>query len=307
MDSLSLQNLSPQSVHKAIESIKRSSTVYPPSFVDEVFRYGAPVGSKIEHLNNAARCMKVAKDHIVSTEEKGKAFPSGVVYIADQLSAGKGRFDRYWHAPTGGIWMALVLVNTLLPESTALYSLAAGVACCEAVRSHQIKAQVKWVNDVRIAGRKVAGILTETMQGPRFGEEYILIGIGLNVNNTEFPAELSNIATAMASHGPVINLSEIGSMLIARLSWNIGLLHYEENRMLALDHKLDESNKDHLLIHTWRKLSDTIGRQVNFGFNVMENPLYCAEVIDIAPDGSLLMKLSDGRLIRENSGEIDYL
>lgn len=265
------------------------------------------VGAEIEHLGQAARCMDLARANILACEEDNRSFASGRVIIADQLTNGKGRFLRHWHAPNGGLWMVLTLVNTLLPEHAALLSLAAGVAACETLRHFGLNATIKWVNDVLLSGRKVAGILTETMRSPRSGEEYVLIGIGINVNNSSFAPELRDTAASMAEFaGHALDLATVTAQLLTKLAWNIGLLHHAEAEQLATDRGLN-NDTPHPLITAWRGLSDTIGRQVRFGFNVAEAPQFTAKAMAIDNQGQLVMRLADGQLITENSGEIVYI
>jgi len=278
-----------------------------PEIAAVILRYGAMVGAEIEHLSQAPRCMDLARSRILACEEENRSFASGRVIIADQLTNGKGRFLRHWHAPVGGLWMVLTLVNTLLPEHAALYSLAAGIACCETLRHYRLNATIKWVNDVLLNGRKVAGILTETMRGPKGGEEYILIGIGVNVNNASFAPELRNTAASMTEFaGRTFPLAEVTARLLAKLAWNIGLLHHVEAEQLAAGSGQSDDTP-HPLIASWRSLSDTIGRRVRFGFNVAEAPQFSAKAIDIDNRGQLLMRLDDGQTVCENSGEIVYL
>jgi len=280
----------------------------PPETAAVILRYGAMVGTEIEHLKQAPRCMDLARARIHACEEEDRSFASGRVIIADRLTDGKGRFLRHWHAPDGGLWMVLTLVNTLLPEHASLYSLAAGVACCETLRHYQLNATIKWVNDVLLNGRKAAGILTETMRGPKGGEEYVLIGIGVNVNNTSFAPELRNTAASMAEFaGHPFVLAEVTARLLAKLAWNIGLLHYAEAEQLAAGSGTSLNDMPHPLIAAWRSLSDTIGRQVRFGFNVALAPQFTAKVIDIDDRGQLLMRLADGQMVCENGGEIIYV
>lgn len=284
---------------------------FRPSFSREtataVLRYGAMVGAEIEHLPEASRCMDLARAEILACDRDDRSFPSGRVILADQLTNGKGRFLRHWHAPVGGVWMVLTLANTLLPEHAALYPLAAGVACCETVRHFGLNATVKWVNDVQLGGRKVAGILTETLCSARGGEEFVLIGIGLNVNNTYFVPELRNTAVAMSEFsGYAFDLTEVAATLISKLSWNIGLLHHAEATRLAADRGADDDTS-HPLLTAWRSVSDTIGRRVRFGFNVVEEVQYTATVVDIDSRGHLVMRLPDGQEVCESGGEIMYV
>lgn len=278
---------------------------YTPQEAEVILRYGRVVGSEVEHLPEARRCMDLARQGIRRCEEEGRSFASGQVIIADALSAGKGRFLRQWHAPIGGVWLVLTLANTLLPEHANLLPLAAGVACCETVRHFHLPAAIKWVNDVLLAGKKIAGILTETEVGPVSGDDYVLIGIGLNVNNTTFAPELRQSAAAMADFGGPFVVSEVAGRLLAKLAWNVGLLHWVEAERLGTG--LDAEAAPHPLLAVWRGLSDSIGRQVRFGFNVAERIHYTARVVDIDNAGQLVMRLAGGQEVRELAGEIVYL
>lgn len=274
---------------------------------ETILRYGSYIGSTIEHFDSTDRLMNYARTQITTYENSGVSYPSGYVYSANSLLSSKGRFLRAWHAPEGGVWITLVLVNTLLPESSVLLPLAAGMACCETVRSFGIAASVKWVNDVHVQGKKIAGILTESFRGPVFGEEYILVGIGLNVNNQEFPAELKETAGSMSLYAKdTFDLEAVRLRLLVKLAWNIGLLHHEEDERLSSG-DLGHDKADHPLISSWRCLSDTPGKTVHYGFNVFEKVQYSAKVVDIDSIGRLIMKLDDGTIITENSGEIVYV
>lgn len=299
------------------EEISLRNQSFPLETVLAVFRYGAPVASNIQHHDKLERGMAHAKSLIDQHEKSGHSFPSGLVITANELTDSRGRFHRLWHAPSGGLWMTVVLVNTLLPSSTALYSLASGVAACETIIEDIPEARLKWINDVHVAGRKICGILVETMRGAS-GEEYILLGIGINVNNVQFPRELTDLAVSYKQLLDYeLDVNRLAVRLLAKLSWNIGLLHYEEAQILAA-HGRDSLNdparltevlggSDHLLVKRWRELSDTVGRRVSFGHNVQEQPQFEATVKDISSNASIILELEDGSIVTENSGEIVYL
>ncbi len=274
----------------------------PAAMVEKVLRFGGVVGSVIHCHAELERGMETARSLIARHERDGIPFASGTVIIADTLTGGKGRFRRRWHAPPGGIWLTLVLVDTLLPEVGRLYPLAAGVACCEILRQYGLPASIRWVNDVLVHGDKIAGVLVENESGRLSGEQYVLIGIGINVNNTRFPAELRQTAASVAGLlGGPRPLAPLTAGLLAKLTWNIGLLHYDEHRRLA-------GQDSHCLIDAWRRLSDTVGHRVRYGFNVVDQPQYTARVLAVEDDGSLVLRLDeDGTVVREQSGELRYL
>lgn len=288
--------------------------------VETVFRFGATVGCDIEQHVTLDRGMDRARQLIVETEDENRSLASGTVIVADELTGGKGRFQRFWHAPDGGIWLTLVVADTLLPESSNLYPMAAGIACCELMHHYTVPAHIRWVNDILVENRKIAGILTETFKSPRFGESYVLIGIGINVNNEVFPPELvRNKATAMKTVlGARLDKNSATARLLAKISWNIGMLHYEEQQRLKMAGLTDATynqeevlsafgDEDRGMLQRWLGLCDMVGRRVRFGYDIQTKPLYEAVVLGLNARGGLVLKLADGTITVEYSGEILYM
>ncbi|PLX46948.1 MAG: biotin--[acetyl-CoA-carboxylase] ligase [Desulfobulbaceae bacterium] len=266
----------------------------------DILRYGAIVGCHIEAHASLPRAMDEMRRRIVAAGRRQQSLASGSVIIADTLTGSKGRFRRVWHAPPGGLWLVVALFNQWLPATAQLLPLAAGLAACETVRHFGLEAEVKWVNDVLVNGRKVCGILCETFCCPLSREEYILVGVGLNVNNSRFPADLAPLATSMKSAaGRHFDRGEVALDLLSKLRWNVGLLTYEE----------EERHSDHdIFMESYRALSTRCGRMVSFGFNVQEQPQYQARVKAIADDGALVLELEQDGVERvEHAGEIIYL
>lgn len=127
-----------------------------------------------------------------STNEMAKReskMPHGTVFIANKQTKGKGRLGRSWESEKNtGIYMSVLIKDTLPLRDVAQLTLIAGVAVCRALGCN---AKIKWPNDVIIGSRKVSGILTE-----RSGDA-IICGIGVNVNTKVFPPELRDKATSL--------------------------------------------------------------------------------------------------------------
>jgi len=273
-----------------------------------IFGHGGFVGSHFAHQERAARTMLSARDHIKVYEDGGRSVISGTVFTADMLTGSKGRFVREWHAPKGGLWGSMIYVNTLLPSSRLLLSIAVGVACCEAMhQSGAAEAAIRWINDVLIDNHKVAGFLMEGFYGSVSKEEYILIGFGINLNNSDFPTDLSGTATSLSKClGRRVDIDSFAYSFLAKLTWYLGLISYEEQYCLQ-NECWSGGIKVHPLIRQWSELSNTLDRRVLFGFDVMENPQYEAVAVGLSEDGGLELKLEDGTVITEYSGEIRYL
>lgn len=121
-----------------------------------------------------------------------KGTPGGLVLLALEQTAGRGRRGAAWFAPTGESLAFSILVKP--DEPKALWprlALASGLAVAEAVESFGLAAGIKWPNDVWIRGRKVAGILVEA------GNDFAVVGIGINVSSAAFPSEIAEIATSL--------------------------------------------------------------------------------------------------------------
>lgn len=273
-----------------------------------VVKYGSFVGSQIETHHSLERAMDRARSIILSRSNQGTSVSSGLVILADTMTRSKGRFTRTWHAPHGGIWGCMVHANTLLPQSRRFIPMAAGVACIQALESLGTKdMSLRWVNDVLWRGKKLAGFLVESFTDPTFGEEFTLVGFGINVNNREFPGELADTACSLRDAlGGKSDLSAVTTRFLAYLAWNFGILYREEERELK-EMGFSGVGGGHLLLEQWRRYSDSIGRAVMFGFDVMTAPQYSAEVVAVDADGGLVLRLPDGHTITEYSGEIRYL
>jgi BirA family biotin operon repressor/biotin-[acetyl-CoA-carboxylase] ligase len=118
--------------------------------------------------------------------------PEGSVYLAEEQTAGRGRGANSWQSPrSSGIYCSVIVRPALPPSEVLVLSLAAGLAVCSAIEQvdSRVSADLKWPNDVLIDGKKVCGILTE-MNAEATRVRYIVVGVGINVNQASFPKDL---------------------------------------------------------------------------------------------------------------------
>ena len=293
--------------YRASDPFRQLFADVPADRFARVGRYGAPVGNRIEVHETIPRCMDRLKEMIASPDAAQRPLSSGTVVMARELANGCGRFDRQWHAPRGGLWLALAWADSLLPEYARLLPLAAGTACCEAVRHFGVPASLKWVNDLHLQGRKIGGILCETFLGGPAKDRYHLIGIGINCNNVLFPETLRESALSMREAlGAKVSLDEFTLVLLGFLTWHFGLVHLQEELDLASGKDSGDPPPVSLVIDAWRRVSDTPGRRVIYGYDVVRHPLYEAVVEGVDPWGGLMLRLRDGTFLTEYSGEILY-
>ena len=125
--------------------------------------------------------------------------PHGTVVIAEEQTAARGRMrGRSWHSEkASGIYVSVLLRPSLAPASAAMLTLVAGLATREAVAQQTgLAPDIRWPNDLLLNGRKFTGILTEMHAVPD-RIEFVVIGIGVNVNHEWFPEELEPLATSL--------------------------------------------------------------------------------------------------------------
>jgi BirA family biotin operon repressor/biotin-[acetyl-CoA-carboxylase] ligase len=122
----------------------------------------------------------------------------GSLLIAEQQVAGRGRGGHAWHSePSAGIYLSAVLRPKLSPNDVLWLSLIAGLSAFDALQSVAgITPDLRWPNDIMLGEKKIGGILTEVNADMR-SVKYAVIGIGLNVNQSHFPADISEFATSL--------------------------------------------------------------------------------------------------------------
>jgi BirA family biotin operon repressor/biotin-[acetyl-CoA-carboxylase] ligase len=142
---------------------------------------------------------KIGSTNSEAMEAASAGVPQGSVFLAEQQTSGRGRGANQWHsAQSAGIYCSVVLRPALPPSEALILSLAAGLAVQAAVRQidARVSADLKWPNDLLINGKKFCGILTE-MNAEATRVRYIVVGVGINVNQPSFPGGLQQSATSL--------------------------------------------------------------------------------------------------------------
>lgn len=227
-----------------------------------------------------------------STNEEAKRHalqgaPDGSLFLAETQTRGKGRLGRTWTSPPGsGLWFSLLSRSRLSPLRISNMTLITGLAVCRAIRRETgCAARIKWPNDIVIGSRKVCGILTEI--AAEVGTiEYIVTGIGINVNIPVFPEELQKKATSLQI--------ETGAPL-SRLSLLQAVLEELEQALDAFEISPETFPEE------YRKLCISLHRQVRF---YREGREHSGEAVDLSPSGELLVREADGTVTAVYSGEV---
>ncbi len=163
----------------------------------------------------------------------------GTVLQADQQSGGRGRQSRHFFSPPGGMYISAIIRPQLPVEELALITLAAGIACAEAIeKTSGVPVQLKWPNDLYANGKKLGGILTEAAPYSQATRDipFIVVGVGLNVNTRtdSFPDSLQDLATSLyCISGHEQDIDKLLHLLLKALFAEVSLLQESREEVLA--------------------------------------------------------------------------
>ena len=233
----------------------------------------------------AVRVEEVDSTQNVARARADTGAPEGTVVWADHQTRGRGRLGRPWTDEPGSALLISIILRPAaafrrLPE----ISLLAGAAVAEAVREESgLPVALDWPNDLLVRGRKVAGILAESLPS-REESAVVILGVGVNVNQTRFPDDLAVRATSLALEtGRQFDREKLLRTLLLRLErwyhrWGAeGFAPVRE---------------------AWRQGSGTLGRRVTVEEGIG------GIAVDLAEDGALIVQTDSGGTIRVLTGDL---
>jgi BirA family transcriptional regulator, biotin operon repressor / biotin---[acetyl-CoA-carboxylase] ligase len=210
--------------------------------------------------------------------------PEGTVVVARHQRAGRGRRGHeWWDAPGESLLCSVLLRPDCLPATVPQLSLVGGLAVAEALAaSTGVSARIRWPNDVLVDGRKVCGILAEAASGADARVHHVILGIGINLRQSVFPEPLADRATSLRL---LTGRDHDAAALLAAVLARLGLRYagWQDGGFAALR-------------AAWVAHSTLPGQRVR----LPDGGVGRAE--DVAPDGVLLARAADGRLVRIVSG-----
>lgn len=229
-------------------------------------------------------------DAIDSTNERARILAgdgaTDVAIVADRQTGGRGRLDREWSSPPGGIWMSLLVRPRIPPGRVPLLTLAAAVSVTEASREIGVEAQIKWPNDVVVPAAnergylKLAGILT-AMEGETDRVEWVVVGMGVNANVDD--EELPPGATSLRALGDDVDRRAFVQTVLEDLErWRADL----------------ES-----VVGRWRELALTLGQRVQID---RADGAVVGEAVDVTATGGLVVETENGR-VTVQAGDCEHL
>ncbi len=239
----------------------------------DIYRFG-----KIDSTNT--RALKLGDE----------GFPEGTVVVADEQDSGRGRFGRKWEAePLSNLLFSILLRPGFLKrDEVFILTFAAAVAVAEALeKTAGVAAELKWPNDVLLDSKKVCGILLESsFEGNSLS--HVVLGIGLNVNQTAFPEEIKERATSLALvTARKFDRDELLLMVLGNFASLYGTLM---------------SGDLYPVMKKWRERMRMIGRKVTL---TVADKTFEGVIDDVTDDGSLVLRMPSG-LRKFTAGEISF-
>jgi BirA family biotin operon repressor/biotin-[acetyl-CoA-carboxylase] ligase len=214
----------------------------------------------------------------------------GVVVFAESQNKGRGRLGRSWLSPARkGLWFSILLRPDLRPQAATQVTVAASTALARSIRAQTgLEAEIKWPNDILVRGKKVSGILTE-LSAELDHINHIILGIGVdvNLNTSDFPAELRKTATSLKMEtGRNVDRPELAATIL---------------RELDVEYARIGRRQFSKVCEEWQQLCSTLGRNVTI--RVGERAVRgLAESLD--EDGALLLRTQHGLLERITGGDV---
>ena len=243
--------------------------------------------SELLSICNAVGARPCVLDEIDSTNEEARrqadaSMPTPALIIANSQTNGRGRMGRSFHSPADtGLYLSYLAKAKPDAADTVRLTTAAAVAVSLAIEEvYGIAAEIKWVNDILINGRKVCGILCESFRA-KTGDRFAVIGIGVNISTRDFPEEIRHKAASLSDS------SDKKYALAAAI-------------LRALT-EFYENPRDPEIIRVYKERSAVLGRRVRL---VGEGGELLATATDIEDDGTLCVALDSGETRKIHSGEI---
>jgi len=224
-----------------------------------------------------------------STQDKAREFAkkglSNIIIVADTQAKGRGRFKRKWHSTKGGLWMSILLKPKNIGSMQYLTFIAA-ISVVKAIKKiTKLKTNIKWPNDVHYKGKKLCGILTEGVFGK---SSNVVIGIGLNVNQSEFQEEIKNTAASLRTiKHRAFDIKKIKEIIV--------------DEFFYLYNHFYIKNKEQSILKIWKGHCDTINKEV---IVITKTKKMRGKAIGVDNDCNLLLKLKNNSIAKIIEGDI---
>ena len=216
----------------------------------------------------------------------------GTVIVADVQTGGHGRMQRVWSSPVGGLWFSLILRPQIDPRYVAQITLLAGVAVAKTLRNlyQTDEIRIKWPNDLLLKDKKVTGILAEMQLTEKQDVDYVIVGIGVNVDPPmdDMPEEVK--AKAASLNRSLCKFYSCETVLEAIL------------KEFSKTYQMWQQDGNEAVLSLWKEMNCTLGKRVTVLDEDRE--VFSGKAVALDAEGALLVQNEAGREASFNFGEI---
>jgi BirA family biotin operon repressor/biotin-[acetyl-CoA-carboxylase] ligase len=252
------------------------------------------IGKKIYHYKRIRSTQQLA----ISFAETDIINENGTVILADEQYDGKGRGNKKWISPKGGLWISLIIKPRIELDKINILSLIAAISVCEAINeTSNLETRIKWPNDIVIDNKKIAGVIIDS--SIKYSNiDYVVIGIGINMMVDTIKIDLSLASSDLLSQKVTSIQNENKEKCIDRFLLLKQLLKRIEYYLFLVEKEKEKIE----IIEIYKKLSNTLGKNIYvYGKDIKG---YYAIAKDMDLDGGLILKRENKTLEKIYCGEI---
>lgn len=229
---------------------------------------------------------QVKSTNTLATQKAKEGTQEGTIVVAEEQKKGRGRMNRDFICPAGGLWFSVILRPKIKAMLAARITYLFAVAVAETINNlGSIKAEIKWPNDILVDNKKVCGILTE-MSAEIDLINYLVVGVGINLNFSAdiFTGELEDKATS----------------LLTELGYEINRVNFFQKLLKNIEELYFKLDDFETVLKRWKELNCTLGKVVTIKDNQRE---ITGKAVDINQNGALILEV-DGEEKKIYSGDL---
>lgn len=238
---------------------------------------GVKAGLKNKLIEDIKYYESVTSTNKVALNMEEENIKEGLVIVGGEQTKGRGRLKRNWHSPKDlGLWFSIILTPKKDPERIPLLTLIGALSVHDAIKNIGIETDLKWPNDILYKNKKLCGVLSQFKSSGN-NIERVVVGIGLNVNQKEFPRVIKNDSISLRMiKGEIIDREKILTDILNKFAYYY--TKFQKGEYISI-------------IEIWKKEMTMLNKKITV--NTAKNEQYKGKVVDITENGALIIEQQD--------------
>ena len=238
---------------------------------------GVKAGLKNKLIEDIKYYESVTSTNKVALNMEEENIKEGLVIVGGEQTKGRGRLKRNWHSPKDlGLWFSIILTPKKDPERIPLLTLIGALSVHDAIKNIGIETDLKWPNDILYKNKKLCGVLSQFKSSGN-NIERVVVGIGLNVNQKEFPRVIKNDSISLRMiKGEIIDREKILADILNKFAYYY--TKFQKGEYISI-------------IEIWKKEMTMLNKKITV--NTAKDEQYKGKVVDITENGALIIEQQD--------------